>query len=633
MIPADQVNPAAVQALHEYLIREIYATLSDRRPLEQRWRKFEQAYRALPEVDVKEFPFLGAANLVIPVVATDVDTIFARIMGILFAPENLWSARALKPEMVDYAPRVKEFLQWAQNNELNAYDAIADWVLEICKLGTGILKQRYRREVKWGFHYRETAQGVVQQVRESMVKDHPIIEHVPLERFLIPATAVDIQSAPWCAELVSLTWEQYMSRIEAGIYMYSERIMRSHAHERAPFIVQEKQRLDAFKPGMGDKLDFWECWLDFDVSGMNRRMPIVATIHLPSQTIVRLDYNPYLNQERPYSSARFLRQSNRFLGIGLAEMLTPVQDEVSAMHNQRIDAGTIANAPMFEAPRGIGIQENEPIWPGRFFLTDSPGTIKPIQFQGKFDPSVNYETLTMDYARRRTGVNDYMAGAANAATGYATATTSVHLLQEAARKIDQTLREIRNAIGESGTRVLELYQQFNQAGKIFAVMGPKDGAMMQQILSFPMEMMRYSIGIETTATSAALNKEVEIRTNMIVTELLSNFYQQLFQGMAIVVNPQMPPPMRQLAIQMIQGGILLMRRTLDSYGIQDVDRLVPNPMEAQNGPAGALPPAFGGAQGVPPAMVGPAPGQPIQPALNGANGAAPVAAGGVGGRF
>jgi hypothetical protein len=623
MIPADQLSPAAAAALRTYLMDEIHRELSNRRPLEDRWNAYEKAYRGIPEVEVKEFPFLGAANLVIPVVATDVDTIFSRIMGILFAPENLWSTRALRPEMADFAPRIQEFMQWAQGAELNAYNVIADWVLEMCKLGTGILKQRYRRNSRWVYQYRETPEGIIQQIRQAIVADHPVLEHVPLADFLVPAAAKDIQSAAWCAERVRMRWEQYQERVQAGIYAPNPYITPTHAHETPTLFHRNLQSLDRFQPSVHNELEFWEVWTDFDVSGRGMRMPVVATIHLPTLTFARIDYNPFSNQERPYSHARFLRQSGRFYGIGLAEMLLPTQDEVSAMHNQRIDAGTISNSTMFKGRKGTELKENEPIWPGRIFLLDDPEKdLIPMNMGQAFDPSVTYEQLTVDYVRRRTGVNDYMVGAANPSTGYSTATTTIHLLQEAARKIDQTLREIRGAVAESGIRILELYQQFNQGGKPFAVLGQRDGAMVQQVLNFPTELLRYSVGVETTATSAALNKEVEVRTNTMVFELTSGFYQQMIQTAALFVNPQVPPMMKMLAMQMMQGGSILMRRLLESYGVPDVDRLIPDLMQAMQmqmmGQGGQI----GGPQG----LIGPGAGIAAGPGASSGMGGIPAGA-------
>lgn len=575
MIPANQVDPRMVQALMSYLRTEITQALSDRAPLEERWNRYLTAYRAIPLEETKRFPFEGAANLVLPVIATDVDTVYSRLMGILFAADNLWSCRPLNDMMVPYAPRLQEFLQWAQNAELNVYPAIADWLMEKCKLGTGILKTRYTRESKRVYQFRETDFGTVEQIAQLMIKDHPVVQHVSIFDFLIPASAWDIQLAPWCAERLSLTWGQLQNRVAAGIYQQVPNLGSWWARDKGSTQTAVMQGLDAFTPSLGDKFDLWECWLDYDIGGIGEPMAIVATIHLPTMSLLRVDYNPFFNQEKPYAESRYLRQEKRFYGIGLCEMLDQFQDEISTMHNQRIDNATLANSTMFKARKGIGIKQDEPVFPGRWFLLDDLNDVQTMNVGQKYDSTVPYEQLTLSYATRRTGVTDYISGADNPAIGYGTATTAVQQLREGTKRFDQVLREARRCLGIVGTQVVELYQQFNQHGKEYMALGPNDGQMVHQILQFPLELIRTSIGVELTATSASLNKEVEIRTNQIIMQMVMQFYQQLMQGVSYMVNPQLPPEIRQLAAEMVQGGTILMRRILDSYGVQDADSLIP----------------------------------------------------------
>ena len=585
MIPTSRVSPVALQTLVDYLSEQIWRAQGERQPLEQRWMKYDRAYRAQPEHEEKLFPFEGAANLSIPVIATDVDTIYSRIMGILFAPENLWSCRALNQRMVDYAPRLQEFLEYAQKHELGVYEAVADWTMELCKLGTGVLKQRYKREMKQIYQFRETDMGTIEQHLQMLIKDNPVVEHVSLYDFYVPAAAKTLQEAPWCAERIMLSRAQLETRARAGVYVLPPGGLNPSWYQSKPSeMEQQRQRADAFAQGMGEQAEIFESWLDFDVSdGVYGPQAIVATIHQPSRTLLRVDYNPFFNQEKPYSVARYLRQDKRFYGVGLAEMLYIFQEEITAMHNQRLDSATLANTVMFKARKGAGIKQDEPIIPGRIWLLENPEDLQPMALGRQFDSTVPYEQLALDYARKRSGVSDYIQGNPTAAVGYGAASTTMAMLREGAKRFDQVMREIRVALGETGTRVAELYQQFNQKGKEFLILGDKDGAIVHEILQFPMELIRTGVSIEVTATSASLNKEMEIRNNTVIMQMLAQYYQQIMMAMSYVINPQVPEPLKIIAFQMAQGGSVLMRRILDSYGLQDVDELIPQLEEALGG--------------------------------------------------
>jgi hypothetical protein len=601
VIPAGQYDPKRADTLMEYLVQELRDAQAARKPLEESWVKWDNAYRCIPSDEKKDFPFEGAANLVVPVIATDVDTLFSRFMGILFAPSNLWSVGARRPEMMDVAPRVQEFLEWAQDNEIKPYDPICDWMLEMCKKGTGVLKQRYTRRMKKVYEWRELDSGIWQQQANILLEDHPSMHHVQLADFYLPAYATDIQEAPWTAERVMLTFDQYMERVAAGVYQNIENFSQWYANSRGSVVEQNMQALDRFRPSYGRRFEMFEFWVDFDIDGDLQREALVCTIHPESRTYCRLDYNPFFNQDKPYSIARYMRVEKRFYGLGLCEMLWPFQEEVSTQHNQRIDGGTVANSVMLKAKTGIGIREDEPIYPGRIWLLDNPESdLMPLRMGEKFDSTVNDENLTVAYAAKRTGVNDYVSGVPSAAAAYGPAYTTQQMLQAGAKRFDQTLREVRVALSESGTRVLELYQQFNQRGKEFIALGNEDGAMVHQVLQFPLDLIRKGLSVTVTAIDASNSKEAKIRTNTIIMQQLTQFYMQYMQGMQYLVNPMVPPPIKQVVIDMLKGGSIIFRRILDDYGVQDASRVIPElqgAIDDQFQQLAALSQSFGGGAG------------------------------------
>lgn len=608
MIPAEHIDRRAYGMLIEYTRAEINRALSERRPLEEKWLRYQRMYKAQPEKAVKEFPYMGAANLVLPVGATDADTIYSRLMGILYGPEHLWSCSPLRSDAVEYAPRLQEFLKWAQKAELNTYPAVADWLLELCKLGTAVMKQRYKRESKLAYEFRETPIGNMERFQRISVKDNPVMEHVSLYDYLVPAGTISHQEAPWNAERVMLTWQQIEQRARAGIYGNVDRLHSWMARDKGSWLRTEIEKMGHFVPGQSNRLEVWETWLDFDIGARGEPQALVMSIHLPTMTPLRLDYNPFFHQEKPFEVARYLRQEKQFYGIGIMEMLEMFQEEATAMHNQRLDNATLANSVMMKARKNIGIKEDEPIFPGRWFLLDDLNDVQTMQFGRGFDSTIQNENMTMSYASRRTGVNDYVMGNSSAAVGYATAQTNIMQHTEAAKRFDQTLREVRVALGNSGRRVVELYQQFNSQGKEFTVLGPEDGSVVHQILQFPLELIRHSVSVDVTATSASLNKEVQIRTNTILMQLVTQFYQQTFEGMMMAMNPQLPPPLRMLAQQMVLGGSVMMKRVLDSYEMQDVNQIIPDMRELVLGQSQQLE-QLGG----PPAGVWPGPEQAIGP--------------------
>lgn len=554
--------------------------MSDRNLLENDWVRFEELYRARPEDGIKDFPFDGASKLEMPVVATDVDTLYSRTVGMLVEPPNLWSITAQRPELIDFAAATNEFMEWAQHNELDVHKWLGDWIIDIHKLGTGIIKQRYTRAMKKVFEWRELDQQTWQQQAVIMLKDSPSIHHVRLHDFYLPAGFKDHQQAPWTAERVRMTWPQFMNRVKQGIYFNADKI---GAFYFSPPINQVQQRLDVisrYPASINSQMEFYEFWMDFDIDGDGWDEAIICTLHLDSQTIVRLDFNPFFNQEKPYSAARFMRDVNSFYGIGLGEMLDQFQEEISAMHNQRIDDGTIANSTQFVMDKGeTHIKLNEPSFPSKIWKLNNPGAFKVLEMgsgtsRGQAAALQNEEASRQE-AMRRTGVNDYIQGQQGPAQAYGTAFTTQQMLLNSSKRFGETYRDIQNALGETGTRILELYQQYNPRGKEYIALGQKDGGMVSMVLRFPLDLIRKGLKVSVTAIDTQNSKDAQIRTQTLVMQQLMQFYQNYMMMMSYVANPQLPGPMRQAAMIAAQGGAVMMGRLLKLQGIQDADTLIP----------------------------------------------------------
>lgn len=560
-------------------MEEFRLAQSARKAKEEKWVEFLAAYHGEPVDDEKVFPFKGASNLVCQVIGTDVDTMFARMMGFLFEPPGLWSCRASMPEMEAFAPRAQEFMRWAQENEIDLPGPLGDFLLELFKLGTGVVKQRYEREVKKVYEWRETPQGTFEQQVLALMKDAPSVGHVRLFNFWVPPGFRTIQSAPWVAEDIPMTWQRYVNRVKAGLYLGDNRLAEYQANSRGSTVQRENDRISGYAPARGQMLPLTEFWLDFDIDGDGWDEALVCTYHIPTQTYVRLDLNPFFNQDKPYSSAVYMRDENSFYGKGVAEMGMDTQEEVTAMHNQRLDNGTIQNSSMYAVRNDeTGVAVDEPLWPGKQFRVSNIDGIKELRLGNPAAnaASIQNEQFTLAYNQRRIGTNDVIYGQQSTESTYATAFSMSQIAANATKRQGEVLRSVRGCLSETGTRIMELYQQFNPGGKIYFAMGLADAQLVYTMLQFPLDLIRKGLKIGVTAIDVQDSKDMRIRTNTIIMQQLMQFYQQYLQAAMLVANPQIPPFIKQIGIQMMEGGSAMMRRLLDDYGEQSPEKLVPD---------------------------------------------------------
>jgi len=139
-------------------------------------------------------------------------------------------------------------------------------------------------------------------------------------------------------------------------------------------------------------------------------------------------------------------------------------------------------------------------------------------------------------------------------------------------------------------------------------------------LNLPDDFIADGIGIELSASTATINKEIEKQGLITVMGLVTQYYQQLMSIGQLAM--QAPPPLQALAMKMVQGSSYFMERIVQAFDVKDIDAVLPLAMleEQMNaGQQGGGPPqvppgggaangSVGGAMGVPPG--GPRPGGP-----------------------
>ena len=86
-----QWGPGREDAFKAYAEQELTQALSARATLERKWQQMLEQYRPSATQPIKDFPFPGASNYVMPVTAIDVDQLYAKFIQTIHAPPNLWT--------------------------------------------------------------------------------------------------------------------------------------------------------------------------------------------------------------------------------------------------------------------------------------------------------------------------------------------------------------------------------------------------------------------------------------------------------------------------------------------------------------------------------------------------------------
>lgn len=660
-----QWGPGREEAFKAMAFGEVTQALSARQSLERKWEQWLAQYRAPAEQPTKDFPFPGASNYVMPVTAIDVDQLYAKFMQTIHAPRNLWTIEALNPDWTNAAKPIQDFLQWLDGAVLRMEEVDGRAILELVKLGTTIYKTDwlYERRQIW------TYDGGGGRVRADRTISHPVVDHVRLVDFIIPAYAYAIQAddqggAPWVAERhrIPVAKLQEIADSTAPYLpnygpMAVEKIRQWLSPEQVTYddVVQGQsyqQPIAGTRDGMSfeqatgpatdhvpggigtpirDEVEIFEIHARYACEKEGgSQSDVVVEFHMPTQTIIRATYLRYHHGKRPYSRAVYF-PTEGFYGIGVCEQKEVFQKLETDLSNYTADNVLLANATCIAVKQGSSVAPGEPWFPGKTVFTEGnpKDELFPFQLGGGVYPGLDRLREQYKYTgRERSGVSDLNSGNINALPSRTPATTVQSLLEEGARRPDLTLKELRRCLSEVGIRIIQLVQQHAQPGAnvdgekwltaALQILGNEAGLEVVKRLAMPLSQAEYGLAVNLTATSATANKEMAKQAFMGLIQLkqqVGPWYTQLMQ-MALQFQGT---PLGQVALDNLQGMAYLEKRLLEQFDIRNITEVVPSipkdPVQSITDPLAALPllpggmPGAGGGAGAPPMEAGgPPPG-------------------------
>src|SRR5262245_22975074 len=597
--------------LTDYLDLEFREAVVDHESLENQIDEWNKAYLGEPAARRKDFPWENACNVVIPLIGIHTDSIVARIVNTIFSVEPLWTARPLIKSLDDVAKPLEDFLDWSRRQEYDAYGTIRSWVLEVVKYGWGYIKVPW--EVATLRTFRIGAGGKPEPIDRIVRRPRP--QHVLLIDILCQVGIEDdINQAEWMAHRVRLTDGQLRWREYDGVYEDVDKVIARK---------EDISNITEMLAGPGEEVPsrtklntFYETWIDFPLKNGGLPEPLVITYHPGSRTVMRAIYNPHADNRRPFFKGKFLDQEGRRAGVGIAQQLWQLQEELSTIHRQEVDNSTIANTKFFVGRRGA-VRNTTRIWPGRFLTVPDPSKDLIPMSMGDIGNSLQaLETSALSYAERRSGVTDYQLGRESSILGgRATATGTLAIIQEGNRRFDLNIRDIRDTLGKVGQMVLLLNAQYRPREMAYFVEG-EDGKWVERALNLPDDFIADGIGIELTASTATINKEIEKQGLITVMGLVTQHYQQVISMVQMGMQMQ---PLMPVILSMLKGSDYFMKRIVQAFDIKDVDTVLPLTAMMEQQGVGAQPPpdaaagnqnggGMAGAMGPSPAGQGPGPG-------------------------
>ena len=563
------ITETELSKLGDWLNEELEEALLPHSELEEELAENHDIYMAEPKQKVKTFPWRGAANIVIPLVGITTDSIIARIVNTIFGVDPFWTVRPLHKDFVPMAKPVEDFMDWSRKVEFPLYPEVKSWCIEVVQDGWGWLKCPW--EVR-PYRYWDPEKNDYVTIKQR----RPRPQHVLLNDIIRQAGVEDEEQAEWFDHRIRLTDTELIWRKLDDVYTDVDEILKQ----------KDESILERPHPEHDERIreklnTLHEVYIEHAIPGRKDQTPInfIATFHKPSRKFVRLIHNPLFFGGRPFIKGRFVEIKGKSRGLGIARQLKYLQEELETIHCQQVDNATIANTRFFVGRRNV-IKQGTRVWPGRFLTTPNPKEdIHVLQLGDVYQSMHQLEVSILAFAEKRSGVSDYVLGRESSVVGSrATATGTLAILQEGNRRFDLNVRDMRASLGDLGRLVLQLNQQFRPRGLAYFIQGD-EGELVEQTLDLPREFIMNKLGVELTASSATINRQVEQQGLLQLMGILVQNLQLGQQASLTMAHPQVPAETKQYIAKAFEGIYKLVVRIAQTFDQKNFNELVPSLME------------------------------------------------------
>ena len=588
------------ERLRSWIDAELDAFYVERGPMIEDWKRWQTLYWAAPAQKERTFPFKRAANIVIPLAAIAVEATHARFMNTLFTVKPFWSIRARTAEWRDVARPFENYLQSEVDSgeTLNMFEFCDEWVMELCKLGTAVVKTGYTKLIKKGLR----KEGNSEREVYAVVKNGATIERVPLANYIQRFADTDPQTAPLVGEEHEFTWNQLKRMAQSGrmdgdaieeIKRQWTLIRQSDDPSTGAEVQKRQEELANAEPYDTATFKVKELYVSFDVDKDGWDEEIVVDYHRATGKFLSIRYNWYEDLHRPYRLVKYLPVEGIWPGIGICKQVEQFQEEATTIHRQRLDNATLANMAQIVIRKGLGYGDKEPIFPGKMWFVDNVQTdIKEFKLSEPYNSSFSNEESVVRYYEKRSGVNEVVLGIPHEGTP-GTATSDLTRLAEGNKRFDLVLKNVKRTLSLAGYDVVSNIQFFGN-GQIHWITEGDDGIQVEKVLRMPSVLVRRGAIIDLTVSDSITNRDVEQRQWMALFQVLTSFYAQVFQLSAMITQMTGDPGLlMQVAQRTLLAADAALRRLLETFTIVDADEYSltgKEPYGSQNGGgAGALP--------------------------------------------
>lgn len=511
-----------IDAKPEQAIEQLYKeVLSWRQDHQDRWDDYYSYYRSY--IDEDSHPW--RANLFIPYTFSLVETVTPKMLGAIFNTKPIVSivtrkGNEMKPdEMQQQMEMASDFglssLTMPTGDMAQLIERLLDYQFEEESLEFYfMLEQFFKDAAIYG-----TAFGkVVPEFKDDAELTLDFINFKPVDLYNIfpDWRATSLKDAKFIIERREVDFDELIEKQEQGIYENVDELKE---------YAEEQWKVDEFRHTRLGDVDINEQLLG-DFSSSRKSVMVLEywdrekIYHIGAGKVVLLeDDNPF-GDILPYVMLKYCNVPHEFYGIGLPEMVEPLQEELNAIRNQRMDNVNLIINRMFLVNKLADVDiDNLISYPGNVIATNDMEAVEPLQTADISMSIYREEEIIKGDIENTTG--EWRYGRGGTPEHRETATGIIKLQQAANVRFDAVLKNVEFTFREIAKLFIWYNSQFLDPENFAKIVGFKDFINMggQYFYELPVEEMLKLYHFQPVGSSTTAVRELRIQQIMQIYEL------------------------------------------------------------------------------------------------------------------
>lgn len=582
---------------------------SRRQLMMETWVQALDAYEG--KEPIKQFPWPGASNAFLPMTGTHTDALSARLFNAATAhdPNFLLTSNnagnlldETMPDGSQFQVSYEEWSRWWQEiskhiekEKLNLTNLWHEVTLMMTIYGDAFVYIPWEIEQTADVYYDLDSKKKVVEPRTIWDGPRPKVLH-PKDVYM-EWTDFDIQQARRVGIGWNLDAAMINQREAAGYYEKEDaEFLRTLLGEKNGKEKKESNRgyfteygggfypKDVFEKevqkrvGISDDsgpnaLRMVTCFARVDIGGTGLPKEVIYEIPKEHGRCVRARYANYLHRKRPLVRFSYSRRLGSAYSKGVPELLKNLQKILNTTIRDHLDNNKVQNTKMFIARKGSPIEENMRAYPGRVIFTDNPtDDFIPIDL-GTGRPTTQITDIgTIErWGQFITSITDVNLG--KEAKSRTPATTTLSLLEEANKRVDRTIQNMRDSMLEIWKQVLMLYFQNGDMNAMANMAAIETEDVPKFVTAWgaasPQDVLEF-LTFRAEVSSSALNRQAQRQEGLALFAQIDQYYQRLIQMASFVGGAQnMDPAFLDMLALMLKGYERSMSRVLDTFDVKN----------------------------------------------------------------